>query len=179
MLGSELDAGALVLGSALELGLPEGLTTCQVPPKPLKFWPLTSPEALSSANQYRGRPLIVTCSSPLERLNQPTLPCTPEPRLIFSLVEETVSGGQNFRHSALLHSRCLAVSGESTYSVWPLETRMCSPSFELEDCSIETLLEANAIAAASAATSARAAEMTAARFASRRGTAALCLSLWV
>jgi hypothetical protein len=38
-------ACALELAGAVELGVPASLSTCQVPPKPLKFWPLTSPLA--------------------------------------------------------------------------------------------------------------------------------------
>src|ERR1700686_2113659 len=102
-------AGAGDSPGALALGEPESLSTRQVPPKLLKFWPLTSPLAWSAAKRYSGRPLSVTCNLPLLRCRMPTWPCTPAASLTFVLLEGTVTGGQNFRHSLSCPRGCFLV----------------------------------------------------------------------
>src|ERR1700678_154644 len=143
-----LVVGALALMGAVELGAPETPSTCQMPPKPLKFWPLTSPLEWSSAKRYSGSPFSVTCSMPFVRFRIASLPCTPAPRTSFVAREGTVNGGQNLRHSLLVQSRCLEVSGVRTYSVLPLAlTSTLWPSVVLEAEPTVAGLDASAIAA--------------------------------
>jgi hypothetical protein len=75
------------------------------------------------------------------------------------LREGTVTGGQKARHSLLLQSRWLVVSGLKAYSVRPCAlTTTRSPSFELDAELILTVaLAANAIAAANTAMASNAA----------------------
>src|ERR1700689_1825962 len=91
----------------------------------------------------------MTCHLPLLRCSSDSLPCTPEPSLSLVELEETVRGGQNFKHSALVHSRWWLDSPDRTYRLRPSEgTRICWPSVELDLESTLTELDASAMAVA-------------------------------
>src|ERR1700735_2415826 len=119
--------------------------------------------------------------TPLARRRIPSLPCTPAPSLSWVAREGTVTGGQNFRHSLVLHSRWLVGSGLTAYSVWPgALPPTAAPGVALDaEPIIPAALPANAIAASEQANASVAAPVHIASVRGRpwrRGRMVCCLA---